>query len=620
MNRPAASRPVSSRLQTARHTLRAIAGSLRTAGRGLALIIKPAPAAAAVYLGLIIFLALVPILGVWLGKLLMEAVTAGASGTLDTGNRVIVLGTLYALTLVVPTGLKPIQEALSASIEHRAVGEVDRRLMRVGATLVDLYHVEHPSFRDELHLLQYRAAIRGPRLLVFLQRSLPLLTLIGLLILLARLHPLLPLLLTAVAVPHLIAEEHYSRRTYQAMIRQARPAREMDYCGRLATQPTSAKEVRVFGLSGFLIRRFQMQFTAALGEMGGIRYAQLRVTGVLGALYALTLAGGFWYVAAQAGAGRLTLGDVVLYLGAVIQVELLTSSLTNGIGHLYQALLPLQRLFEFLDRARPTIKLASPGQGHAAPAAGQAGIELRQVGFRYPESSQAVLDDVSAVLPAGKVTALVGANGAGKSTLVKLLTRMYDPTAGTILLDDIPLDEYDLDSWRRRIAVVYQDFAQFALTLRENIAVGAFATESAEGKVEWAAQSAGADEVAAKLPNGYDTQLTRRFEGGVELSGGEWQKVALARGFVRDAALVIMDEPTAALDAEAEYRLFEQFRELVRGKTALIISHRFSTVRMADHIVVLDEGRIIEAGSHAALVAQGGRYATLYEMQAGRYR
>ena len=465
MNGPVAPRSVSSGLRTARRTLRAVAGSLRTAGRGLALIIKPAPAAAAIYLGLIIFLALVPVLGVWLSKLLMEAVTAGASGTPDAGNGVIVLGTLYALTLIVPTGLKPIQEALSASIENRAVGEVDRRLMQVGSTLVDLYRVEHPSFRDELHLLQYRAAIRGPRLLVFLQRSLPLLTLIGLLFLLARLHPLLPLLLTAVAVPHLIAEEHYSRRTYQAMIRQARPAREMDYCGRLATQPASAKEVRVFGLGGFLIRRFQVQFAAALDEMGRIRYAQLRVTAGLGALYALTLAGGFWYVAAQAGAGRLTLGDVVLYLGAVIQVELLTSSLTNGIGHLYQALLPLQRLFEFLDHARPTIKLASPGQGHAAPAAVQTGIELRQVGFRYPESTQMVLADMSVVLPAGQVTALVGDNGAGKSTLVKLLTRMYDPDAGTILLDGIPLDEYDLDSWRRRIAVVYQDFAQFALTL-----------------------------------------------------------------------------------------------------------------------------------------------------------
>ena len=183
-----------------------------------------------------------------------------------------------------------------------------------------------------------------------------------------------------------------------------------------------------------------------------------------------------------------------------------------------------------------------------------------------------------------------------------------------------PLHEYDLDSWRRRVAVVYQDFAQFALTLRENIAVGAFATESGQGSVERAARWAGADEVAAKLLDGYETQLTRRFAGGVELSGGEWQKVALARGVMRDAVLVILDEPTTALDAEAEYRLFEQFRELVRGKTALIISHRFSTVRMADHIVVLDEGRVVEAGSHAALVAQGGHYAALYEMQAGRYR
>ena len=620
MNGPATPRVFSTRLRTVRRAVHAFAGSLRTAGRGVALIVKPTPATAATYLGLIVVTVLLPVVGVWLGKLLMEAVTAGASGALDSGDRVIVLGTLYALTLVVPAGLKPIQEALSATIENRAVGEVDRRLMRAGGTLVDLYRVEHPSFRDELHLLQYRAAIRGPRLLVFLQRSLPLLPLIGLLFLLGRLHPLLPLLLTAVAVPHLIAEEHYSRRTYQAMIRQARPAREMDYCGRLATQPSNAKEVRVFGLSGFLIRRFQGRYAAALGEMGRIRFAQLRVTAALGALYALTLAGGFWYVAAQAGAGRLTLGDVVLYLGAVIQVELLTSSLTNGIGHLYQTLLPLQRLFGFLDHARPTIKLAPPGQGHVAPAGVQAGIELRQVGFGYPESSQAVLDDVSAVLPAGKVTALVGANGAGKSTLVKLLTRMYDPEAGVILLNGIPLDEYDLDSWRRRIAVVYQDFAQFALTLRENIAVGAFAAESAEGNVERAARWAGADEIAATLPQGYDTPLTRRFEGGVELSGGEWQKVALARGFVRNAAVVILDEPTAALDAEAEYRLFEQFRELVRGKTALIISHRFSTVRMADHIVVLDEGRVIEAGSHAALVAQGGHYATLYEMQAGRYR
>ena len=212
------------------------------------------------------------------------------------------------------------------------------------------------------------------------------------------------------------------------------------------------------------------------------------------------------------------------------------------------------------------------------------------------------------------------ANRAGKSTLVKLLTRMYDPTAGEILLDGVPLPEYDLEQLRARIAVVYQDFARFSLTLRENIAVGVASSANDDGHVEEAARLSGAGDVAAKLEHGYDTELTRRFEGGVELSGGEWQKVALARGFVRDAALVILDEPTAALDADAEYRLFERFRELVHGRTALIISHRFSTVRMADHIAVLEDGRIIERGSHAALLHLGGRYATLFEMQAGRYR
>ncbi|HEX2036786.1 MAG TPA: ATP-binding cassette domain-containing protein, partial [Chloroflexota bacterium] len=234
--------------------------------------------------------------------------------------------------------------------------------------------------------------------------------------------------------------------------------------------------------------------------------------------------------------------------------------------------------------------------------------------------------------------ALVGANGAGKSTLVKLLTRMYDPTAGQLLLDGQPLPAYDLHSLRRRIAVVYQDFARFSFTFGENVAVGAVgiagtleAAGGAAGDADWpgaelrrrvarAVQAAGAGEVLARLPRGYDTPLTRRFEGGVELSGGEWQTVALARGFVRDAALIILDEPSSALDAAAEARLFQQFRALAAGKTALLISHRLSTVRLADHILVLEGGRVVEAGSHAALLGGGGRYATLYRMQASRYR
>jgi ATP-binding cassette subfamily B protein len=342
-----------------------------------------------------------------------------------------------------------------------------------------------------------------------------------------------------------------------------------------------------------------------------------------------------WYVATQAGAGRLSLGDVALYLSAIAQAEsrlaLLTSSFT-GAG---ETLRHLRTFFAFLDAAGPSIALPPVGQGTACPPTWRTGIALRQVAFRYPEAPAAVLEDVTASLPAGQVTALVGANGAGKSTLVKLLTRMYDPIGGEILLDGAPLAAYDLEALRRRIAVVYQDVARFSLPLRANIAVGlaaagvagsaepaeaAQATEVRDDQIEAAARLAGADEVAARLPQGYRTEVTRRFAGGVELSGGEWQKVALARAFIRDAAFLILDEPTAALDADAEERLFARFRELVAGKTALLISHRFSTVRMADHILVLEDGRVVEAGSHDALVALGGRYAALYEMQAGRYR
>ena len=616
MNAPAALRRVGRGLRA----LRGLPAVLRLYGRGLALPIRSAPLAWGTFLVLLAILSLLPVLQVWLTKLLLDAIAAGTTGDQGAVGNAVTLAVIYALTLVVPAGLRPIQAALSSWLQDRSVVEVDRRLMQAGASLVDLYRIERPAFHDEVAMAR-RGSLLAAVVLRMLQQIVgTLLTLVGLLILLGQLHPLLPLALIVVSLPHLVAEWRIGDLQYQAMQEQSRPAREMDYCARVATEPAAAKEVRVFGLGDFFWQRFRERFAVALAEVNRIRLAGLRFSTVFSGLYALALAGGFWYVVMQARAGQLTLGDVVLYLGAVQQAQSLTFNFTREIGWQRAVWLHLRTIFGFLDSAGPAITLAPPGQGHTAPASFQSGIELRQVGFRYPESTRTVLADVSAVLPTGQVTALVGANGAGKSTLVKLLTRMYDPDTGTILLDGVPLPEYDLAALRQRIAVVHQDFAQFSLTLHENIAVGAYAAGGGAGHVEQAAQWAGADEIAAKLPQGYDTPLTRQFEGGVELSGGEWQKVALARGFVRDAALVILDEPTAALDAEAEYRLFEQFRELVVGKTALLISHRFSTVRMADHIIVLDEGQVIESGSHDELVAQGGRYATLYEMQAGRYR
>ena len=601
--------------------LRSLLADLRSLGRGLFLVGSGTPRAATVHVVLVLLLALLPVLQVWLTKLLLDVVTVGANGVAIAVSWAVTLAAIYALTLIVPAALLPVQRVLSSWIEERAVAELDSRLIRAGTRLADLVRIERPAFQDELRLVRQAATHDLPRLFpVLAMGGSPLLALVGLLLLLALLHPLLPVALAVVSVPHFVAEYRLQRLQFQALAQQSRPAREMDYCAAVTTQPTAAKEVRVFGLGEFFLQRFRARRDAALAEMTRVRLTQLKMSTVFSGAYALVLAGGFWYVAAQAGAGHLTLGDLALYLGAVTQAQSSAQLVSGWFGLLYGVLARVRAFFDFLDQARPSIKLPPPGQGRPAPALLEQEVAVQQVTFGYPESTQVVLADVSVVLPAGRVTALVGANGAGKSTLVKLFTRMYDPTAGTILLDGTPLHEYDLASWRRRIAVVYQDFAQFALTFRENIAVGAYAADAGPGRIEQAAQWAGADEVAAQLPRGYATELTRQFAGGVELSGGEWQKVALARGFVRDAALVILDEPTAALDAEAEYRLFAQFRELVQGKTALIISHRFSTVRMADHIIVLDDGRVIEAGSHAELVAQAGHYATLYEMQAGRYR
>jgi ATP-binding cassette subfamily B protein len=656
-----------------------------------------APWAAAGYVVSVLLLSLTPVVQVWLTKHVVDHLLAGA------GAEALQLAGLYALALLVPAACQPLQGALMAWLDNRAIAEIDRRLLRAGTGLADLYRVERTDFQDEVRFLQDRAYL-APRLYRTAQEGVgSALTVAGLLLLLGRLHPLIPLALAATTVPRLIAERRRSRLMYQLMKQHSRAAREMDYCLRMVTGPLPAKEVRVFELGGFFRGRFQERLAAALAEMTRLRLNELRVDTVFGLVHGAALAGAFWYVAAQTAAGRLTLGDLSLYLAAAVQAEMRLTGIAAAFGSGHDTLLHLRTLFRFLDTAAPTIALPPPGTGLPAPAALRTGIELRRVSFCYPQSPTTVLDGVDAVLPAGKVTALVGANGAGKSTLVKLLTRMYDPSPphtvqspapppsteppsppgasqlrpyrrprvrlassseppsppgasqppgllsstqppGEILLDGRPLAVYDLASLRRRIAVVYQDFAHFSLTLRENVAVGAFdaaeahgtlsaphasphgrsvpagADEAALDQVEQAARWAGADAVAASLPHGYETQLTRQFEGGVDLSGGEWQKVALARGFIRDAALVILDEPTAALDADAEYRLFEQFRELVASKTALLISHRFSTVRMADHILVLDGGRIVEAGSHAALLALGGRYATLFEMQAARYR
>src|SRR6266851_5040345 len=573
-------------LYKARQRLRPHLESLHIYWRGLQLLVASAPLPAAAYLALIVLFSSVPVVQVWLLKWLVDVLSAplhfagGQNGMFD-GGLLIVLAALYLLTLLIPGGLQPFYDNLEAIIKERVIVEVDRRIMQASARLVDLRRIEAPSFHEEVKLIR-QSSYEVPQMLGMLSLG-PgtMLTLGGLLLLLGQIHPVLPLLLLLVGIPNLRAQRRIEAEKYRSLAENSRVAREMEYYSRLALEPTVAHEVRVFGLGDLLLQRYRQRRDRMMVEVQRLRLREFGQALTYSGVTALLLAGAFSYTALQASAGYLQVGDIALYLGALAQ-----------------------------------------GQGVLAPARFKEGVELREVHFHYPGGDQdaPVLQGVNARLPAGKVTALVGINGAGKSTLVKLLTRMYDPTSGVLLLDGPPLAHYDLASLRSRIAVVYQDFAHFALTLRENIAVGDIETEPDRQRVEQAAHWSGADEIAANLPQGYATELTRRFEGGVELSGGEWQKVALARSFLRDAALVILDEPASALDAEAEHLLFQHFRELIAGKTALLISHLLSTVRMADQILVLDGGHIVEAGSHAELMARRGQYASLYEMQAGRYR
>lgn len=593
---------------------RAVHDELRTLGRTVALLARVAPLAAAGYILLVVLLGLVPVLQAWL---LREVVNQIGAHEADAALR---YGALYAATLVVLAALNPVQMAVSAWLEEVSVSAVDRELMSAGTKLSDLYRVERPAFGDELRMLE-DVPMYLPRVYSAMQQGLgAVISLGGLLVLLGRLQLLIPILLLVLSIPHMVAEYRIHEVQFEVLTDRSRAAREMDYCVQVTTEPGMAKEVRVFGLGDFFLRRLRQRFGEAIREMTRVRLRFLWLGVLFAGLYALAVGGSFGYVAWSVGQGRLSVGDIALYVSAIMQVPGLLVRLRVGAATMHEIVLHVGAFFRLVNTAGPTIAVTPQNRALPMPRTLSTGIELQDVSFTYPEGTAPVLNGASFRIPARKVTALVGHNGAGKSTLVKLLTRMYDPTSGDITLDGRPLRDYDLDSLRARIAVVYQDFAHFSLTLRENIGVGSGSGDHGGVDVERAAVLAGADDVARKLPNGYETQLTRAFEGGVEISGGEWQKVATARGFIRDAAFVILDEPTSALDAEAEEQLFRRFRELIRGRTALIISHRFSTVRMADHIVVLEHGRVLEAGSHDDLVSAGGRYAELFEMQAGRYR
>jgi ATP-binding cassette, subfamily B, bacterial len=494
---------------------------------------------------------------------------------------------------------------------------VSVRVMRQAATL-DLTTYEDPVFYDRLE----RARVQATDRLAMIQQMGRLLqqtltTLIWTSILLWY-SPWLVLLLALGVLPTFLGETHFAFLGYAKNFRQTPVKRQMDYLRQVAGSREGAKELKLFNLSDYFSNRFTELSKAIYNENVALSRRKLLAGGLLGIIATLGYYGAYAFVIYRAVTGSYNdIGTFYLLTNAIIQASSNLQQVFSTASGIADQALFLTDLLAFFEM-KPTV--VSNPNGLLTPRPIRRGFEFRNVSFAYPGTTRKVLSNFNFTLAPGERIALIGENGQGKTTVVKLITRLYDPTEGQILLDGVDLREYKLEDLHHEIGVIFQDFMRYEMTARENIGVGRVESEHSQAEIESAAHKSLAESVIKKLSGGYDQMLGRRFEGGVELSGGEWQRVALARAYLRDAQLLILDEPTAALDARSELEVFERFAELTTGKMALLISHRFSTVRMADRIVVLEGGKLVEEGNHEQLIALGGRYAEMFEMQAASYR
>jgi ATP-binding cassette subfamily B protein len=490
------------------------------------------------------------------------------------------------------------------------------RIMRHAATL-DLDQFEDSTFYDKLERARQQTTGRTILLSQVLSQVQDLITMAFLAAGLMAFNPWLIILLLIAVIPAFLGEAYFNDKTYALTRQQTTERRELDYIRYLGASDETAKEVKLFALSDFLIDRFR-----ALSDKFYWDNRDLSIRrSAWGTVFALIGSAGYYaaYVVIiwRTVGGGLSIGDLTFLAGSFRQLRSLLEGILNRFTSVSQGAIYLRDLFEFFE-IRPRIQVAA----HPRPFPGRIkeGFRFDNVGFKYLHSERWAIRNLSFTLRPGEKLALVGENGAGKTTLIKLLARLYDPVEGQIFLDGVDLKEYDPEELRRHIGIIFQDYLRYQMTFAQNIAVGNISQKDNRPLIEEAARQSLADKLAGKLPDHYDQVLGRRFHQGVDLSGGEWQKIALARAYMREAQLLILDEPTAALDARAEYEVFQRFADLTRGKTAVLISHRFSTVRMADRILVLDKGQLLEIGSHEELLGQEGRYAELFHLQAAGYR
>jgi ATP-binding cassette, subfamily B, bacterial len=659
---------------TARQRLEHTVGTLRAVPRVLGLVWAAHQGFTVTLAALNVLQGLRPVAQAWLTKLVIDAVVTAASGApppdapwiepltpwtsaLGLGGIALApyaLGLLLAWVVValVSNALEPTSTLVQMHLGDRLTCEMQTRIIRKANSFADISYFENPTYYDALQHAVNDANHRPVSVLdglVSLFRSA--VRLAGMLGVLLAFQPLLVIAAFLLAAPSLIAQFRSQLQLWSITSASVPEVRKMGYFGEQLTSPGPAKEVRLFGLERFFLDQFEREFRTFQQRFRAMRLRHCRWELAVTASTSLGNAGVFAYLIWQVLGRRISLGDFSLLSQAVWQVHDQVSELVRRVSSLYGDVLFVGQLFTFLD-APQAMDVAGPADARPAPERLTTGIELRNVTFRYPGTERAVLEGLSLTIRPGESVAIVGENGAGKTTLVKLLTRLYDPTEGAIFIDGADLREMDLDSWRRRSGAIFQDFSRYHLPAKQNVGLGNLPLMDDIAAIEVAARRGGALPLVEHLPEKWDTVLGRWITDwgreGAELSGGEWQKVALSRAFMRSgtgqgngatdsssrisgasgsnggtsasAQLLILDEPTASLDTQSEYDVYLRFSELTQNKATLLISHRFSTVKMADRIVVIENGRIVEEGSHAALIARGGAYADMYEKQASRYR
>jgi len=597
-------------------TWRTRLASLRNIRPLLRMVWDTSPALVSVTTALRLVRALLPLATLWVWKLILDGVVAW----IKRGNgNAAALWKLVALDL----GLAVLSDLLARAnsladslLGDRFTNRISVRLIE-HATQLDLASFEDPVFYDKLERARRQTTGRIGLLAGVLNVAQDTLSLISLSAGLIVFSPWLMVLLVAAVIPAFLGETHFTTLAYSVLYRWTPQRRLLDYIRMLGASNQSAKEVKIFGLGPHLAERYHEVSDRIYDDNKKVAIKRASV----GSLLNLVSTGGYYgayaVVLIRTLAGAISVGMFTFLTGAFSRSRMYIEKILQSFTDISDQALYLKDLFEFFEM-QPAIH-SIPG-ALPAPRPIRDGFEFRNVGFAYPGSSHMVVENINFRLETKEKIALIGENGTGKTTLVKLLARLYDPTAGQILLDGVDLREYDVEDLRKEIGVIFQDYMRYELLAKENIGFGKIEDIADLARIEMAARKSMAFQVIGKLPNGYDQMIGRRFDGGVDLSGGEWQKFALARAYMRDAQLLILDEPTATLDARAEYEVFRRFAELTQGRMAVLISHRFSTVRMADRILVLQDGRIREQGTHKHLVALGGQYAELFELQAAGYR